>query len=937
MAKRSQRRTVRYEKNQAGCIWGLISIFDFRNGRSTRKLLSDRRRGIGQAVGAGYSRSKPNKLTNLDEKSRGIYDAEESKTVEANAAKTSVKELMEEEMFSEQDPKKQVSSAEVEAREFDSERGGHVKKSCKPTKKTSKRSCDIHACDLNAAENMGPQNSYHQISEQKTSNNLDLEVIVEELYHQIHQKSTGCVKHDWHEDLDVQPNQTYSIFEEKLSEAIKVFVNEKSTNGKNLTKDGKIHHSKEFMDALQTLSSNKELFLELLKDPDSLLVKHIQDLEDAQIEKEQNSKSLARSNLLDKELSNSRPSELVHRKQHNFFRRKSKSQERNPLKGNENCQPSNRIVILKPGPAGMQNSQTESNLRSSLQSHYSLGDKGQSERIASQFSFTEIKRKLKHAMGKERHGIISDGITHRFPYEHQNSGKGDKGVGGEIGGWGSPNRNHFYNERFARPSIGIKKVDKIDKPEDAETSMRNEIVGYPEQRVSNIYVEAKKHLSEMLSNGDEIEDFSSGQLPKTLGRILALPEFNVSPICSPGRDKEHSFVTAQMRMSAYNNFHMVNENTWRLIQEDHVSHLGPSRQGLEIQSCITDDNPDDKEQAPNSNQNVANELNHANAVEETSCSMRDEISSEADAEIVKTTDTVFPEESKALEVSAEGSSNDQKGDIAEVCDEEKSAQCLKLDSFEEDQSLSSPLTSPSSSLIIKKVEDLERPERPSPVSVLEPLFTEDDISPASTKSLPVEPPMQPLQIHLEEAVFSAIDQGICVRTCMEDEESTFEYVEAVLLGSGLNWDEFLLRWLSSEQLLDSSLFDEVELFSNRSCHDQKLLFDCTNEVLKEVCERYFGYSPWVSFVKQNIRPVPKGKNLIHEVWEGVEWHLLLQPPPHILDQMVRKDMAKSEKWMDLRVDAENIAIEMGEAILEDVMEDTILSFVNDLESEFSTT
>ncbi|KAA8516056.1 hypothetical protein F0562_019235 [Nyssa sinensis] len=289
MAKRSQRRTVRYEKDQAGCMWGLISIFDFRNGQSTRKLLSDRRRAIRQAVGAGYSRSKPNKLTNLDEKSQGISDDEESETMEDNAGKTSVKELMEEEMLGEQDPKKQMSSAEVETRESDSGHEGPVKKSRKPTNKTSKRLRDMHAFDLNVAENLGPQNSCHEVSEQKTSNNTDLEVIVEELYREIHQKSSSCGKRDLHEDLDVQPNQAYSIFEEKLREAIKVFVNQKSTTGKNLTKDGKIHQSKELMDVLHTLSSNKELFLKLLKDPNSMLVKHIQDLEDAKIEKEQNS------------------------------------------------------------------------------------------------------------------------------------------------------------------------------------------------------------------------------------------------------------------------------------------------------------------------------------------------------------------------------------------------------------------------------------------------------------------------------------------------------------------------------------------------------------------------------------------------------------------------------------------------------------------------
>lgn len=179
-----------------------------------------------------------------------------------------------------------------------------------------------------------------------------------------------------------------------------------------------------------------------------------------------------------------------------------------------------------------------------------------------------------------------------------------------------------------------------------------------------------------------------------------------------------------------------------------------------------------------------------------------------------------------------------------------------------------------------------------------------------------------MQIHFEERVSSDVDQAVCIRTSLEDEESAFEYVEAVLLGSGLNWDEYLLSWLSSDQLLDPSLFDEVELFSSRSSHEQKLLFDCTDKVLKEVCERYFGRS----FVKQNIRPVPKGMNLINEVWKGVEWHILQHPAPHSLDQLIRKDMSKPGTWMDLCFETDHIVIELEKLILEEVVEDTILSF-----------
>ena len=51
--------------------------------------------------------------------------------------------------------------------------------------------------------------------------------------------------------------------------------------------------------------------------------------------------------------------------------------------------------------------------------------------------------------------------------------------------------------------IGSKRGDKIGKLKACEMGMEHESLSYPEQRVPTIYTEAKKHLSEMLSNGDE--------------------------------------------------------------------------------------------------------------------------------------------------------------------------------------------------------------------------------------------------------------------------------------------------------------------------------------------------------------------------------------------------------------------------------------------------
>ncbi|XP_039020887.1 protein TRM32-like [Hibiscus syriacus] len=162
---------------------------------------------------------------------------------------------------------------------------------------------------------------------------------------------------------------------------------------------------------------------------------------------------------------------------------------------------------------------------------------------------------------------------------------------------------------------------------------------------------------------------------------------------------------------------------------------------------------------------------------------------------------------------------------------------------------------------------------------------------------------------------------------MDDKESIFENIKAVLVASSFNWDELYIRSLSSGVLINPLLLDEVEYLPNQLCQDQTLLFDCINEVLVEFCEHYFG-SPGISFVKPNIRSLPNMNNTIQEVTKGVYEHLLTVPVPCTLDLIIRKDLAKSGTWMDLQLDTGCISVEIGEAIFEDLVGDTITSCLN---------
>uniref|UniRef100_A0A6M2ES09 DUF4378 domain-containing protein n=1 Tax=Populus davidiana TaxID=266767 RepID=A0A6M2ES09_9ROSI len=915
MAKKSQRRPVRYERDQSGCMWGLMSMFDFRHGRSTQKLISDRRRGTRHAVVTGTPKKK---LDNLSENCRGIIDAEESRKATSHTNKLSVKKLMEEEMFSEQDTKNETNNPEIEPKQSNSENGDHKTKNHK-RKKSRTKSCDIHLEDLNVAESLeSEQHCLHNLEKQSTKS-LDIGEILEDFCREIHQKSIDYVEHDQHDEVQHQPNQKNPDFEEKLSEVIKL-INEKLIDRKHVTEDGDLHPSKELRDALQILTSDEELFLKLLQGPKSIMVKHVQNLWNAQVEKDGDSKLLAVSNLLEEGLHGFRHSgEAIHGKQRKFFRKKTKSLEKNPSKENKASQASNRIVILKPGPTSLLLPENESSIGSSPESQFIIRNKGPIERSASHFSLTEIKRKLKNAMGKEKQETSTDGTSKRFATKQQAVGNSEKGSKENLGR-SSPSKDHFFIEKIARPPMFSKMREKTGKLKEHEISMECEAAIYPKHRESNIYIEAKKHLSEMLSTGQADAGFSGEQVPKTLGRILSLPEYSFSPIDSPGKDWEQGFLTAQMRFSADDKFQK---------HETNVSHLGRIALNSEPQSSVSNDSTDCKEQASsNPNASASNELHDKE--DKTLCSVGDEMPSEGEAEVVKETETAIDEEGDVLDTLFEPSKSPldgdgQNGDMSEVCDKKENSECLEHDS--EEQTPTSPLTSPSTSSNTKKLDCLEGPseipERPSPISVLEPLFTtEEDVSPASSRFEPVELPVQPFRIQFEEHESSAADR-IPLKASIDDKESVFEYVKAVVQASGMKWDEFYMRSHSSEQLLDHSIFFEVEFFSNQLCCDKKLLFDSINEVLMEVYGRYFGCFSGLSFVQSNIRPVPDVKNGICEVWEGVSWHLLPLPMPRTLDQLVKKDMAKTGTWMNLRYDIETILVEIGEDIFEDLMEEIV--------------
>ncbi|GMI89981.1 TON1 Recruiting Motif 15 [Hibiscus trionum] len=915
MAKRSDRVPLRYEKDQSSCMWGLISMLDFRHSRSTQRLLSIRRRGNENEVCVGNAESKLMSTCSAENCPRPLDGEEE--TTATDACKPSVKKLLEEEMTGEKVDKKEASNNEVEAKLFDSGRKKWNRKN-----KTCKKSSSNNL-DMDVAEKVVSEGSCRYKPEQQTTSNHDIDNLMEEFFRKVHQKSINCVNHDQLE----QSSKSYGL-EERLSEAIELLVSHKLLNGNQLTEDGEVRASKEVMDALQISSLDEELFSKLVRYPNSLLLKYVQDSPDAHLKDEESSKPLAESNCSDMEYVDLRQrKETVNRKHRTLFRRKPKCQERDLWDGNKASQASNKIVNLKPGSTCMQTPETGSSTSSSSESHYIIGHGEPNEKVGSHFFLAEIKRKLKHAMGREHHRIPRDGMSERFTNEQQNSG--ESGVKEHIG-MNSPTKDHFKTSMLKGSELGREyETTDLSRP-----------------RVS-IYIEGRNHLSELLLNGEENVDLSSTQVQKTSDGILSLPEYNSSAVGSPGRYLEPSFITGSDKSQ-------VGEHN----QVNLVSNLSQMAEKIDSRLCSSGNKTCNEVEGDNAISDKLDTCENNDKEDPFFCSTKDEMSSVqhvicliyddnheyqalfvfnlhqiyADSwSIVEATEIMVHEEIKLLDASSGTSDSSDTTDdkIVEIY-EEQNPRCLKQDSSDMDQQPFSPLASPLNPSVTEKVECIESvtdiQEWSSPISVLQPIFTDDLISSASINSYSGETSLQPLRIRFGEQSSLATNRSNHMKACMDDKESIFEHIKAVLQASSFNWDELYIRSLSSDVLINPLLLDGVEYLPNQLCQDQSLLFDCINEVLVEFCGHYFG-SPSISFVKPNIRPLPNMNNTIQEVSKGVYWHLLPMPLPLTLDLIVSKDLAKSGTWMDLQLDTGCIGVEIGEAIFEDIVEDAITSYI----------
>ncbi|XP_060207060.1 uncharacterized protein LOC132634908 isoform X1 [Lycium barbarum] len=219
-----------------------------------------------------------------------------------------------------------------------------------------------------------------------------------------------------------------------------------------------------------------------------------------------------------------------------------------------------------------------------------------------------------------------------------------------------------------------------------------------------------------------------------------------------------------------------------------------------------------------------------------------------------------------------------------------------------------------------------RGDHQSPVSVLEPVFTDDLRSPSG--NLPSDTALPPRRINFDGCLNKESPENPILNRGEPD--ALCIYIQSSLHILHLNWEELWLNRHLSEQMLDATLSDELETLALHCHSEPKLLMNYTNEVLLEAYDSHFRFLPWLSFVQPKICSFPLEKHLVEKVMKEVRQHLIPLMEELTLIEHVENDLAKSGSWLDIRNDAEDVLSQ----ITDDVLEESILDVVLQLHTSF---
>eukprot|EP01018_Ginkgo_biloba_P015774 Gb_38190 [translate_table: standard] len=190
----------------------------------------------------------------------------------------------------------------------------------------------------------------------------------------------------------------------------------------------------------------------------------------------------------------------------------------------------------------------------------------------------------------------------------------------------------------------------------------------------------------------------------------------------------------------------------------------------------------------------------------------------------------------------------------------------------------------------------------------------------------------------------------------EGKEANLLYVRNVFVSAGFSNDNILAftRWYSPAHPIDPHVFDQLENYyhelkavnpcknsGSESCQacvksnvwldelHRKLMFELVDEIVGQKIKPYLNTRAWINPVKPNLRYMSTGKQLLSEVWNEI--CTCPEADCEILEDveaLVAGDMVKEAPWAGDSEDIEKVGFELEQQIFSYLLEELVLDFLS---------
>lgn len=770
----------------------------------------------------------------------------------------------------------------------------------------------------------------------------------------------------WHQQQKLPIKERY---EETTDDKQMALVRQKFVEAKRLSMDADLRQSKQFQDALEVLSSNKDLFLKCLQEPNSVFYQHLHGQQSVPTQPAPHETKritvLKPSKVPDsnKVIGSGNKDGIQMKKaafrQVNGVDKITGSSPPESFKYDECSAQPTRIVVLKPSPGRLQNLKAvspQSEAQRMFHVEDFLGDVEDDENKRSREVAKAITQQMREKLGRHRRDetLISSVYSNA-----------------SVGNESSFNISEIeYNDGNLSDSEGMSPVSRHSW--DCGNRLGSPYSSSPFSRASyspdsSVCREAKRRLSErwamMSSNGCRQEPKHVRRNSSTLGEMLALSEANTP---SPAGE-DRSVVEPKDFDSELRHDDNVDISPRSLMRSKSVP-VSCTEFGMtpNIVICVP---------------------NEAKAV--APCE-------DAKAKCIKTSfkgkvSNLFfsrnrkRDEDKPLETEANNHHQSLPGEIYNDRTETLGNEVPKHSSpgLEESsiKSLYSSLVDKQhlapaeTSLVVAKPfapgKQGENQDQPSPISVLDQPFVEDEgaanVFPHFAKSIELphdsigsnlidkSPPIGSIARTLswndsciDTASSYLADETLNIQGTGEDKLEWYSFIKTLLSVAGFHDDvqskSFFARWHSPECPLDPSLRDKY-IEDKEALHEakrrqkrstQKLVFDCVNAALMEIVGyRAFSGHQIIPYIGVNNCILESGlSTLVDEVWARMQ--VLFSDKVRclsddcgddtslVVERVVRKEVA-GKGWIDhLRLEMDSLGNEIEGNLLAELVHEAVV-------------